>query len=209
MLEFFNEGQVYEVILVTRSNATPVGVVRRGRKFFFRLFGGKSAEELREWPQATIQITGDVELLVKLALNMDVALEFEGREGYRWIRNLPGFYGRVEVEEEEHEDELGKARTLLCFMEPLGYIPGKPAPRPLSRADFHLLEMAIHLTRLPVALRNGRGDVAKDLYEGVMLNYRAYKRFGGSSAIARRMAQEAEKMFRDSGRFPKRETSDP
>lgn len=190
-LKFFNEGQVYEVLLVTRSNVTPVGVVRKGRRFSFKLFGGKSARELREHPYAAIQITNDVELMSRLALNFEVTLEFEEREKHRWIKGLPGLYGEVEIREEEHEDELGKTQILRCSLEPEGFIKGSLPPRPLSRADFHLIEMAVHLTRLLEAVKNRKPEIAKNLYNLVMLNYSMYKRFGGSSEIAEIMAELA------------------
>ncbi|WP_338064598.1 DUF447 domain-containing protein [Thermococcus indicus] len=90
-LEFLNEGQVYEVLLVTRSNAAPVGVVKRGNRLFFKLFGGKSAGELREHPYASLQVTNDVELIVKLALNLQMELEFEDRGRTGGYGDSPGF----------------------------------------------------------------------------------------------------------------------
>ncbi|NJE01312.1 DUF447 domain-containing protein [Thermococcus sp. JdF3] len=183
-LEFLNEGQVYEVLLVTRSNVTPVGVVRGGNRLFFKLFGGKSAGELRDHPYASLQATNDVELIVKLALNVPVKLEFEGNGRYRWIRALPGVYGRVTWREEPHEDELGKATVMKCTLEPEGTIDGNLPPRPLSRADWHLLEMAVDFTRLGVALRNGKTGVARKLRERIVTNYSLYRRFGGSSELA-------------------------
>ncbi|NJE05103.1 DUF447 family protein [Thermococcus sp. M36] len=195
LIDFFNEGQVYEVLLVTMSNVTPVGVIRRGNKLFFKLFGGKSAGEIKDHPKASTQITNDVELMVKLALNFPVELEFEERDGYRWVMGLPGVYGRVEFLEEPHEDELGSTTVLKCALSPVGEIDGVLPPRPMSRADMHLLEMAVHLTRLLVAVRNRKLDVAKRLYGDVMLNYRMYKRFGGRSEFARRMIETAEASF--------------
>ncbi|AFL95881.1 hypothetical protein CL1_1684 [Thermococcus cleftensis] len=187
LLEFLREGQVYEVLLVTRSNVTPVGVVRKGERLFFKLFGGKSAGELKEHPYASLQVTNDVELIVKLALNVPVKLEFEGNGRYRWIKTLPGVYGRVKWREEPHEDELGKATVMKCSLEPAGVIAGVLPPMPLSRADFHLLEMAVDFTRLEVARRNGKIDVAKKLRERIVENYSSYRRFGGSSELAEAM----------------------
>lgn len=192
ILEFFNEGQVYEVLLITRSNVAPVGVVRAGRVLSFRLFGGRSAGELGEYPYASIQITNDAELLVKLALNFETHLEFEGDGRYRWIRGLPGVYGEVKSREKEYVDEIGKTKILECSLEPKGFIEGNLPPRPLSRADFHLIEMAVHLTRLLPAVEGGKEEVVERLYDEVISNYRMYKRFGGRSEVADRMVKMAK-----------------
>ncbi|HDZ35741.1 MAG TPA: DUF447 family protein [Thermococcus sp.] len=183
-LKFLNEGQVYEVLLVTRSNAAPVGVVRRGNRLFFKLFGGKSAGELREHPYASVQVTNDVELIVRLALNLPAELEFGGRDKYRWIQGLPGVYGRVTFTEEAYEDYLGKTSVLKCSLQPEGAIEGRLPPRPLSRADWYLLEMAVDFTRLEVALQNGKTEAARKLRERILNSYSSYRRFGGSSELA-------------------------
>lgn len=44
MLELMREGQVYELLLVSKSNVTPVGVVRRGATLHFKLFLEKALE---------------------------------------------------------------------------------------------------------------------------------------------------------------------
>ena len=195
ILELFKEGQVYEVLLVTESNVTPVGVVRKGERLFFKLFEGKSAAEIKELPKASIQITNDVELLVNLALNFPVELEFGGWGEYRWIRNLPGVYGTVEFREESHKDELGETTVLKCSLAPEGEIEGELRPRPISRADNYLLEMAVNLTRLLVAVKNGRTEAAEGLYREVLRDHEMYRRFGGSSETAGRMLSLARDIF--------------
>ncbi|ASJ07444.1 DUF447 domain-containing protein [Thermococcus pacificus] len=195
LLELLNEGQVYEVLLVTESNVTPVGVVRRGHSLFFKLFGGKSAVEIKRRPLASIQITNDVELLVRLALNLEITLEFEEKDGHRWIKGLPGVYGRVEFGEEHHEDELGSTVVLKCSLVPEGEIRGNQPPRPVSRADNYLLEMAVNLTRLLVAVRNGKREEAERLYLEVVRDYDMYKKFGGGSETAERMLEIAMGTF--------------
>ncbi|NJE47732.1 DUF447 family protein [Thermococcus sp. GR7] len=187
MLELFNEEQVYEVLLVTRSNATPVGVVRKGKTLNFKLFGGRSSEELKAHPYASIQITNDVELLVKLGLNIPVEVEFVEKKPHRWIKGLPGFYGKVELREDTHEDELGKISVLKCSLRPNGVIESPLPPRPISRADYLLLEMAVDLTRLFVATRGLKVEAARRLYERIWLNYHMYKHLGGNSEIAEKM----------------------
>ncbi|NJE10679.1 DUF447 domain-containing protein [Thermococcus sp. MAR1] len=197
MLELFKEGQVYEVLLVTKSNVTPVGVVRRGNRLFFRLFGGKSAEELKECPYASIQITNDAELLVKLGLNFPVNLEFEGIENFRWIKGLPGFYGRVDAHEEPYEDELGETMILVCSMTPEGEISGNLPSRPLSRADCMLIEMAVDLTRLIVAVGSGKRELSLKLAEKIDENYGLYLRFGGGSETAERIVAWKRELLRE------------
>ncbi|ANF21856.1 DUF447 domain-containing protein [Thermococcus piezophilus] len=187
MLEHFNEGQVYEVLLVTHSNATPVGAVRKGEALNFKLFGGRSAEELKAHPYASIQITNDVELLVKLALNIPVNVEFAEGTSHRWIKGLPGIYGEVKLMEETYEDELGNATVLRCSLKPEGVIEGSLPPRPISRADYLLLEMAVDLTRLFVTTREVKVELARNLYERIWINYQMYKRFGGNSEIAEKI----------------------
>jgi hypothetical protein len=195
MLKFFKEGQVYEVLLVTKSNVTPAGVVRKGERLSFKLFGGKSAAEIKEHPKASIQITNDVELMAKLALNFPVELELEEQGEYRWIRGLPGVYGTVEFREELHEDELGKTAVMKCSLIPEGEIEGELPPRPISRADSYLLEMAVNLTRLIAAVRNGRVLTAERLYREVIHDHEMYTRFGGSSETAERMLKLALDIF--------------
>ncbi|WP_240921758.1 DUF447 domain-containing protein, partial [Thermococcus sp. 21S9] len=48
--ELFDEGKVYEVLLVTKSNLTPIGIIRKGNYFYFKLFEGKSFQEIKEHP---------------------------------------------------------------------------------------------------------------------------------------------------------------
>ncbi|MDV3104260.1 DUF447 domain-containing protein [Thermococcus waiotapuensis] len=184
LLDTLQEGKVYEVLLITRSNVTPVGVVRRGNRLFFKLFGGRSAGELKSCPYASIQFTNDVETIIKLALNLPLRLEFDENGEYRWIKGLPGVYGTVEAKEKEHEDELGKTVVLKCSLQPAGEIHGTLPPLPPSRADFYLMEMGVDITRLLIATRKGLDDVAKKLRERILTNYRMYFRLGGKSKLA-------------------------
>lgn len=189
MIELFTEGQVYEALLVTRSNVTPVGVVRIGEIFRFKLFGGKSASELRTCPYAVLHVTNDVELLVKTALNMEADLELEPAETVpiKRIRGLPAIEGRIEWVEREWEDELGRTTVLECAFTPLHVEAKALPPRPLSRADYALLEMAVELTRLLAALKTNNVELIERYRRGVEDNYRRYRRFGGGSPIAEEM----------------------
>ncbi|WP_048151796.1 DUF447 domain-containing protein [Palaeococcus ferrophilus] len=189
MIDLFTEGQVYEVLLVTRSNVTPVGVVREGEMFRFKLFGGKSAAELRELSYAVLHVTNDVELLVKTALNMEVGFEFEDAETVpiKRIRGLPSIEGRVEWVEREWEDELGKTAVLECAFTPLHVEAKTLPPRPLSRADYALLEMAVELTRLLAALKTDNAELIERYRQRVEDNYRRYRRFGGRSPLVEEM----------------------
>lgn len=205
LLGALQEGKVYEALLTTYSNVTPVGVVRKGGRLFFKLFGGRSSIELRSNPRASIQFTNDVEVLVSLALNFPTNIEFEGKEGYRWIKGLPGVYGTVEAREEEHEDELGKTSVLKCSLMPTGEIPGTPPLTPLSRADFYLLEMGVDVTRFLVAIRRGRSDVAERLRGRILSHYRMYSRLGGNSQIAELILKTVEEASSDSRITPPEE----
>lgn len=147
MLESFLEGRVYEVLLVTESNVTPVGVVRRGESLTFKLFPGKSFRDLLKNPKASVQLTNDAELIVKYALNMETGVEIEKFKDWRWIKGLPGLYGAVEYQIEEWADEIGETSVLKAKFIPVGQIRGKLMDMPFSRADCALVEMAVLFTR--------------------------------------------------------------
>lgn len=196
MIEYFEEGRVYEVVLVTRSNAATVGVSRRDGALIFRLFGGKSSEEIKKHPFVSVQITNDAELLVKLALNMEASLEFEESGRWRYIRGLPGIFGRVEFRERAWRDELGESRVLECIMTPEGELEGALPPRPLSRADFALLEMAVHFTRLPLAVKTENGELINKLRLKIEEYYRLYKHLGGKSGLAEFMMAGVKELLR-------------
>ncbi|AEO13947.1 DUF447 domain-containing protein [Thermococcus sp. AM4] len=192
LLNFLIEGQVYEVLLVTRGNVAPIGIVRKGPGLHFRLFGGRSAEEIREHPHVSIQFTNDAGLIVRLALNVPPAekLEFVESGKYRWIKGLPGLYGDVEWEMREHSDEIGTAMVLEGVITPLGEIEGSLPPRPMSRADCALIEMAVDFTRL----RAAKGKKARELHTRMLASYRLYRRLGGRDWIAKKMVEWASEL---------------
>jgi len=177
MLDVFEEGKVYEVLLVTRSNVTPVGVVRKGERLRFKLFPGKSFREVLEAGKASIQLTNDPELLVRTALNLPVELEFVEINGHRWIKGLPGLYGRVEWKTERWKDELGETEVLLCELIPEGKIEGTLPLRPFSRADCLLVEMAVLFTRYLV-------KPEEKLRTRILEMHSLYKHLGGRSPTA-------------------------
>ncbi|WP_456422080.1 DUF447 domain-containing protein [Thermococcus sp.] len=185
MLETFDEGKIYEVLLVTRSNVTPVGVIRNGKRLTFKLFPGRSFEEIQLTGSASIQLTNDPELLVRTALNLPVELEFEETEGHRWIKGLPGVYGRVEWKLETWRDELGETEVLLCELIPEGEIEGFLPLRPFSRADCVLVEMAVLFTRYLVRPEERTKSKVLELYE-------LYRHLGGTSRTAEYMALHLE-----------------
>lgn len=194
-LDFLSEGQVYEMLLVTRSNIAPVGVVRKGEKLFFKLFGGRSAEELEKHPYASLQSANDAGFIVRLALNLPLQkkLEIQEKGNFRWIQGLPGVYGKVEREWTIHKDELGEARVLKCSLTVLGEIEGFLPPRPFSRADCTLIEMAVDFTRLRVALLQNP-QVAERLCRRIRENYSLYTHLGGRDEIGRKIAEEASEL---------------
>lgn len=180
MLEVFREKKVYEVLLVTMSNVTPIGVVRSGEKLRFKLFPGKSFREVLETGKASIQLTNDPELLVRTALNLPVELEFEEQKGYRWVRGLPGVYGDVTSKVERWKDDLGETEVLICELVPKGIIGGRLPLRPFSRADCILVEMAVLFTRYLVNPR-------EDLKEKILELYSIYRHLGGMSSVSNYM----------------------
>ncbi len=182
MLRYFEEGKVYEVLLVTESNVTPVGIVREGEKLRFKLFPGKSFWEVLETGRASIQLTNDPEVLVRTALNLPVTLEFVEKNGYRWIKGLPGLYGRVECRVERWRDNLGETDVLLCELIPEGEIEGKLPLRPFSRADCILVEMAVLFTRYRV-------KPEESLKEEILKMYSLYIYLGGTSLTARHIVE--------------------
>lgn len=188
-MEIFKEGKVYEVLLATKSNITPVGVVRKDDRLNFRLFEGKSANDIRNHPYGVIHITWDVELLVKAALNLPVEVEFEDAKSIpvKKIKGLPSIEGRVEFLEREIKDKLGKAHVLECSLVPT-YKNMRPMLfPPISRADFYLLEMGIHLTRLYVATRSLNVRESQKLYSKIWQSYQLYKKLGGESELAEKI----------------------
>lgn len=72
---FPEEDKVYEVLLSTKSNFTPIGVRRQGRVLKFRIFEGRSFRDLEECNYAIIQVVDDTELLAGLAYNLDVKFD--------------------------------------------------------------------------------------------------------------------------------------
>ena len=191
-LNFLIEGQVYEVLLVTKGNVAPIGVVRDGQKLRFRLFGGRSAEEIQRHPHVSVQFTNDAGLIVRLALNLpsEKELEFSGYGKYRWIKGLPGVYGDVEWELKEHSDEIGTGVVLEGAVTPRGEINGALPPRPMSRADCALIEIAVDFTRLRVA----KGPKVRELYSRMLDNYCLYERLGGRDPVAKKIMEWASEL---------------
>ncbi|WP_042700222.1 DUF447 domain-containing protein [Thermococcus sp. PK] len=188
-MEILKEGKIYEVLLVTKSNITPVGVTRKNKRLNFKLFEGKSARDIKEYPYGAIHITWDVELLVKTALNLPVEVEFEDAKSVpiRKIKGLPSIEGRIKFSEKEIEDKLGKARILECSLIPTYEDIHPLFLPPPSRVDFYLLEMAIHLTRLYVTTRSLNVGESQKLYSKIWESYRLYKKLGGNSELAEKI----------------------
>ncbi len=187
-LDIFRQGKVYEVVLSTGTNLTPVGIVREGGILKFRLFPGRSMEELEAMGgrgRVVIQIIGDTETLVKLALNMTVGRGIDEVEGIRVIKGVPGLIGNVECTTDIVRDELGTSKVLACVFSPIECLGNVMVARPISRADLYLLEMGIWVTRLLAALRLGASEEAvENLRLVICTDYRIYKRLGGDSEVA-------------------------
>ncbi|MBP1910778.1 DUF447 domain-containing protein [Thermococcus stetteri] len=177
MLESMREGQVYELILVSKSNVTPIGVVRMRETLHFKLFPGRSFRDLLEHNRVALQMTWDAELLVKTALNLDVKLSFESDGQYRWISGLPGWLGEARCRRDVWADKLGTTEVLKCEFLPEKEIAGDVRPTPFSRADCILVEMAVLFTRHLVRPTSELRDKILDLYS-------LYRHLGGSSEAA-------------------------
>ncbi|WP_297490753.1 DUF447 domain-containing protein [Thermococcus sp.] len=186
LLSFFREGQVYEVLLTTRSNVTPVGTVREGHVLKFRLFEGESYHDLLRDRHASIQVSNSAALIVSLALNDFSGIEVENAGPYRWIKSLPGLYGTAACTEGSWKDAIGESKVLNCTFFPEGEIEGRLPPIPFSRADCLLVEMAVDFTRVRLA----RGRERERLLKRFTENFRLYTRLGGNEMVARRMASE-------------------
>jgi len=183
-LSCFKEGKVFEVILSSGTNMTPVGVVRKGNILRFKLFQGRSMEELRKGGNAILQPVNDVELLVRLALNLPANFRRGRLEGIDFIRGEPWILGRVEVRLSYLEDELGRSKILDCVFHPITCSLRIKDVRPVSRADLYLLEMGVDVTRLLEAHKRKRVEIAHELRVRILENYRRYKRLGGDSEVA-------------------------
>lgn len=177
MLELMREGQVYELLLVSKSNVTPVGVVRRGATLRFKLFPGRSFRDLLENNRIALQMTWDAELLVKTALNLNVELPFESNGQYRWISNLPGWLGETRCRRELWKDELGTTEVLKCEFFPEKMLVGNAQLVPFSRADCVLVEMAVLFTRYLV-------KPTLELKNRILDLYALYRHLGGDSDAA-------------------------
>jgi len=174
VFENLPEGQVYEVLLTTGSNTTPVGVTRRGESLKFKLFPGRSFSDILANNKVSIQITRDAELLVKTALNIPFELEVVEKDGWRWVKGLPGERGTVEYRIERWRDEVGDTRVLMAEFSPAHEIEGELPPIPFSRADCILIELAVLFTRYRISCDE---NTLKKILELSAL----YRRLGGSS----------------------------
>ncbi len=183
-LKPFKEGKIYEVILCSGKNVTPVGIVRNGNTINFKLFPGKSMEELKTGGCAVLQITRDAELLVRLALNIPIKEKTEELKGTTVIRGLPWISGRVRSRGENLEDNLGSTPVLKCEFTPLECSEDVSDSTPISRADLYLLEMGVDVTRLMEAEKRGKKELLIKLRKRIIENYRTYRRLGGNSSVA-------------------------
>lgn len=118
---FPEEGKVYECILITKSNLTPIGIVRVGDFLKFKIFEGRSFEDLSISNFAIVQIVDDIELLVSLAFNIFPNLEFEPalKVPLKKIKGYPWVEGRVNCHKEVIEDEVGKSLAKNCTLTPI------------------------------------------------------------------------------------------
>ncbi|AMM54825.1 DUF447 domain-containing protein [Pyrococcus kukulkanii] len=182
---FPHEDKVYETLLITSSNLTPVGVRRKNNCLFFRIFEGKSYRDLLRNTEAIIQIIPDAEFLVSIAFNIFPRIEFSPSKEVRIrrIKGYPWIEGYVECKKIVVVDSLGKSKALDCVFEPVYVGTVKAIPTPISRADNALLELGVLASRLLVGYSKGSSETEK-LKLKVRELYRLYKKLGGRSDIA-------------------------
>ncbi|MEM0358448.1 MAG: DUF447 family protein [Candidatus Hadarchaeales archaeon] len=157
-----------EVILSTLNpdsspHAATVGVRLKGEEVEMLLFHpSTSLSNLKREGEGVLNVTDDVNLLVRLALRELLSppkLEFlpspPGKvprlKGMRGYANL-----RVKrIEEEEVEDELGPSRTsrVTCLVERVEVL--SQYVKPFLRSEFLLLEAAVIASRILVAKERG------------------------------------------------------
>ncbi|CAB49734.1 DUF447 domain-containing protein [Pyrococcus abyssi] len=184
---FPEEGKVYECLLITRSNVTPIGIVRIGDSLKFKIFEGKSFLDLEESSYAIVQVVDDVELLASLAFNFFPELELEDavRVPLKKVKGYPWVEGVTNCKEILVKDELGESRAKACSLKPVYVGIVKRILKPISRADNYLLELAVLGTRILVA-RN-RGINVRELEEEAEKVYMMYKKLGGNSKIGEKI----------------------
>lgn len=157
-----------EVILSTLNpdsspHAATVGAWLKGEEVEMRLFHpSTSLSNLRRVGEGVLNLTDDVNLLVRLALRdllPSPNLEFLPSSTVR-VPRVKGMRGYVELgvrgmRGEEVEDELGTSLAFRITCEVRKVEAVDPHVKPLLRSEFFLLEAAVLASRILVARKRG------------------------------------------------------
>ncbi|AFK22830.1 hypothetical protein Py04_1256 [Pyrococcus sp. ST04] len=164
---------------------TPVGITRIGKFLYFKIFQGKSFDDLKKDNSVVIQIIDDPEILVALAFNFPISLKLEKCEklelnrvaGYPWVE------GHADCKVISVKDSLGESLARKCKVSPIYVGITQKTPRPISRADNYLIELGVIGSRALYALKKNL-PIGTRLFKEVEKLYWEYRRLGGKSKIA-------------------------
>ncbi len=125
---------------------------------------------LEKWKGATINLTEDAKLLVRIALKKllgfsENQLKFARSKMVNAPRviGLPA-YADLEVKEitkEKLSDELGESEIAYITLTVKKIEVAKPFVRPFKRSDFFLIESAVLATKVMKAIEGGKTEEAK------------------------------------------------
>jgi len=160
----FDEGTIYEVLLVTCAsrgavNVSPVGVTRRGSVLELTIESATTtARNLRDSAYATINILHNPLAFAQAAfsqLRIDEMAHPKRFEAPALARADACIATRVSsVTEVSKVDRLGSTPFLHVVLEPLAILAPGP-PRPHSRQFAAIIEALIHASRALVAASKG------------------------------------------------------
>ena len=136
---------ISEIILTTLSpdgapNAAPMGLHRKGKRLFARIYNSKTLDNILNLPRAAANIVDDPVLFVQSALSDVEPEKFEFVEGFPVLKDAPGWIVF---------DCACKKGDNISVVE-LSPIKGKIVERklhPVSRGFNAVIEAAIHATR--------------------------------------------------------------
>ncbi|MCX9012959.1 MAG: DUF447 family protein [Candidatus Methanoperedens sp.] len=136
---------ISEIILTTLSpdgipNAAPMGLHRKGKRLFARIYNSKTLDNILSKPAAAANITDDPVLFVQSALSDIEPERFEFVEGFPILKDVPGWL---------IFDCACKRGEKLSVVE-LSPVKGKiieQKPKPVNRGFNAVIEAAIHATR--------------------------------------------------------------
>ena len=190
-----------EIILTTfypnmKPHASVMGVKARGEHdVLLKIFVGTDTfQNIWASRSATINIVSDAELLTKVALADllgfdESALEFENSK-YVNAPKLKGVDAHVEIQVEDVRrirlrDEIGTSDVAYVKAAVKNIEILKPRIRPFRRTELFLIEVAILATRVMEAMRRGRIEIAKRMFEKLSEFEKVCKRIAFESKESR------------------------